>query len=196
MERENQRIAITKRLLKESMLRILREKDLDTVNVTELCREAGINRATFYRHYEIPRDLLAEIQKDIFYELRKQIRTPTTPGEIRQVIEIFCNYLEEHNDTLRLLIRNSSDTDFANFVNDVYLDVWSAYSGISALKNLDQEDMRMLTLYSAGGSYFVLRSWMLGDIRKSAGEMADYIYALLDKTDWNTLGNQFLTSSK
>ena len=61
MERENQRIMLTKRLLKESLLRLLERKELDKISITELCREAGINRATFYRHYEIPRDILNEL---------------------------------------------------------------------------------------------------------------------------------------
>ena len=34
MEKENQRIVITKRMLKESMLRLLNEKELDKINVT------------------------------------------------------------------------------------------------------------------------------------------------------------------
>jgi len=119
MERENQRIAITKRLLKESMLKILEEKSIDNVSVTELCREAGINRATFYRHYEIPRDVLMDIQKDVYYKLRQQVPLPTTPEDIQQVIENICNFLEENIDMLRILIRNNTDTDFAKFVNDV-----------------------------------------------------------------------------
>lgn len=54
MDRENQRIAITKRLLKESLMRLLQEKELEKINITELCKDAGVNRATFYRHMRSP----------------------------------------------------------------------------------------------------------------------------------------------
>ena len=183
MERENQRIVITKRMLKESMLKLLKEKELDTINVTELCREAGVNRATFYRHYEIPRDILMEIQQDFYRELRQKISLPGTLGDIRYVVEHLCIYMNDHQELLRILVQNNSDTDFADFINDTYLELAKDYSHMAALKKLSQEDIQFMTLYSAGGSYFVLRSWIMGSFKKSPQEMADYVYSLIAKTD-------------
>lgn len=183
MERENQRIAITKRMLKESILEILKKKDLDAINVTELCREAGINRATFYRHYEIPRDVLMEIQRDLYHELRQQMKLPKSREEIRPGLEEMCAFMDEHLDLLRILIRCNSDTDFANFINDIYMEFVKEYVHLEPLRKLSKEDLQLLLLYSAGGSYFVLRSWILGSIKKSPKEMADYIYGLLDRTE-------------
>ena len=183
MERENQRIVITKRMLKESMLKILEEKELDAINVTELCREAGVNRATFYRHYEIPRDVLMEIQLDLYQDLRQQVKIPKSTDDIRPVIEKLCDYLNQHLELLRILIRSNSDTDFAKFMNDIYMELAKECSHMSALKKLSQEDLQLLSLYSAGGSYFVLRSWILGSIKKSPAEMADYVYDLVNKTE-------------
>ena len=45
--KENQRIAVTKRMLQEGLLRLLRTQPIDKIKVTELCEESGINRATF-----------------------------------------------------------------------------------------------------------------------------------------------------
>ena len=56
--KDDQRIALTKRLLREGLLRLLSKTDLNKISVTQLCIESGINRATFYRHYEEPRDIL------------------------------------------------------------------------------------------------------------------------------------------
>lgn len=50
--KDDQRIALTKRLLREGLLRLLSKTDLNKISVTQLCIESGINRATFYRHYE------------------------------------------------------------------------------------------------------------------------------------------------
>ena len=50
-EPRNQRRTLTKRLLKESLIELLKEKDIRKINITELCRAAGINRTTFYCHY-------------------------------------------------------------------------------------------------------------------------------------------------
>ena len=98
MEQENQRIMLTKRLLKESMLRLLQERPLEKISITELCRNAGINRATFYRHYEIPRDVLNEIGKDIFYEMRKELEMPKFQSDIKAFIEKLCLFMENNMD--------------------------------------------------------------------------------------------------
>ena len=182
MERENQRIVITKRMLKESMLKILQEKELDAINVTELCREAGINRTTFYRHYQIPRDVLTEIHQDLYRELRQRVDMPKSIEDIHPVTEKLCVFLNEHRELLRIFIRSNSDTDFVNFMNEIYRELAWEYSHIPVLKKLNQEDIRLLTLYNTGGSYFVFRSWIMGSIKKTPKEMADYVYGVLEKT--------------
>ena len=183
MERENQRITITKRLLKESMLRLLKEKELDKISVTELCREAGINRATFYRHYEIPRDVLIEIEKDLYHDLREAVRVPAAQEDIYPCIEEMCLFLEQHKERLRVLLQCNSDTDFVLFVNEIFEELYQEVGNMPAFRELNQEDIRLMALYTAGGSYFLLRHWLTGGIPKSAEEMSAYIYGLLQKTD-------------
>ena len=183
MERENQRVVITKRMLKESMRKLLQEKELDAISVAELCREAGVNRATFYRHYGIPRDVLMEIQRDLYQQLREKISLPKTLEDVRPVVEQLCVYMNDHRDVICMLLRNNTDTDIAGFISDVYLELAKDYSHMPALKQLSREDIRFMTLYSAGGSYFVLRSWIMGSFRKTPQEMADYVYSLFMKTD-------------
>lgn len=190
MGRENQRITITKRLLKESMLRLLREKELDKINVTELCRDAGINRATFYRHYEIPRDVLIEIEKDLYYDLKRVVSVPKTAEDVRPCIDKMCAYMEQNANLLKIIIQCNSDTDFAMFINEIYLELWSEIGRLPVFRDLDPEDVKLITLYSAGGSYFILRHWLLGNLRMSAEQMSSYIYELLNKTDLTSLSAQ------
>ena len=190
MDRENQRIAVTKRMLKESLLRLLEEKDLDKINVTELCRDAGVNRATFYRHYQIPRDVLIEIEMDLYYDLKNRVDMPKKPEDIRLAIEALCRYMEENAKLLRIMLRSNSDTDFAMFVNSIYAEIWSEISKVGVLQKLSDEDVQLLTMYCTGGSYFVLRQWLLGNVHKSSKQMAEYVYELLNKTDWLALNSQ------
>ena len=46
------RIVKTKRLIKETFLKLRAENPLEKIQVTELCREAQINKTTFYNHYK------------------------------------------------------------------------------------------------------------------------------------------------
>ena len=60
-KRENQRITLTKRLLKEAFLEMFKTTSLDKIHVRALCEKAGINRSTFYKYYSSPYDLLEEM---------------------------------------------------------------------------------------------------------------------------------------
>ncbi len=44
----------------EALLALLEKKDFPYITVKELCETAGVNRSTFYLHYETVDDLLAE----------------------------------------------------------------------------------------------------------------------------------------
>ncbi len=44
----------------EALLALLEEKDLEYITVKELCHRAGVNRSTFYLHYETISDLVNE----------------------------------------------------------------------------------------------------------------------------------------
>lgn len=50
----------TARRMDEALLSLLAEKELAYITVKELCHRAGVNRSTFYLHYESISDLLEE----------------------------------------------------------------------------------------------------------------------------------------
>lgn len=50
----------TARLMDEALLSLLEKKEIDFITVKEVCLKAGVNRSTFYLHYETVDDLLQE----------------------------------------------------------------------------------------------------------------------------------------
>ena len=44
----------------EALIALLEKKDLEYITVKEICRQAGVNRSTFYLHYETIGDLVNE----------------------------------------------------------------------------------------------------------------------------------------
>lgn len=47
-------------LMNEALLLLLEKKEYEFITVTEICKKAGVNRSTFYLHYETIDDLLSE----------------------------------------------------------------------------------------------------------------------------------------
>ena len=51
MKRSDARVRYTRKVLKESLLSLLKEKPINKITVKEVCELAELNRATFYSHY-------------------------------------------------------------------------------------------------------------------------------------------------
>ena len=47
-------------LMNEALIALLEKKNYEFITVKELCEKAGVNRSTFYLHYETMEDLLSE----------------------------------------------------------------------------------------------------------------------------------------
>ena len=62
----------------EALITLLEKKDFEYITVKEICDTAGVNRSTFYLHYDNPSDLLKETTRYIidkhlaYYEIDKQ----------------------------------------------------------------------------------------------------------------------------
>ena len=47
-------------LFDEALIYLLEKKDIEYITVKEICNKAGVNRSTFYLHYESISDLIEE----------------------------------------------------------------------------------------------------------------------------------------
>ena len=178
MARENRRIALTKRLLKEALLRLLKKKELKQITITELCEEADINRITFYRHYETPRDVLEDVGRDMFRDLQDTLAPPTSLQDFERYIEDMCMFLYTRSELILLLLKCSNSMDAYAFVQEMYRFLIDEYSNLPELKEYDSDDIRLMTTYFGGGGYFLLRQWLTEDIRKTPHEIASLVYSL------------------
>lgn len=174
---ENQRIVLTKRLLKEALLRLLKKKRIEKVNISELCQEAGINRATFYRHYELPIDVLHDIERDILHDMQILETEPKSIQDIAKEYEKICTYLYSHAELTKILLINNSQNDFACFT-DFYLE---KFLSTTFAKHLDRDSTRLLLSGITGGSHALLRTWFLEDINKTPKEMTNLLVQMLEK---------------
>lgn len=60
MEKKTSKYYETAQLMDEALLVLLEKKDFAFITIKEICAKAGVNRSTFYLHYENTNDLLAE----------------------------------------------------------------------------------------------------------------------------------------
>ena len=179
MEKDNQRTRLTKRLLQEALLHLLQAKSLDKISVSELCRQAGINRSTFYRHYTLPCDVLADIERGIVENLKDSFSRPNSAAELARCLKDICAYLYEHADLIRVLIRCNTDAGFAEVMHELYEKIPDLHHTFANLHTLDDESLKLSATYLGGGGYLLLRQWLIEDIQKSPDEIAAILTRLI-----------------
>ena len=84
MNRSESKYFNTARRMDEALLSLLEEKDFAYITVREICARAGVNRSTFYLHYESMSDLLRETVEMIDERFRASVADATndkTGGE-------------------------------------------------------------------------------------------------------------------
>ena len=178
--KDDQRIALTKRLLREGLLRLLSKTDLNKISVTQLCIESGLNRATFYRHYEEPRDILNDIKYEIFQEDAAFAEKAASKGDTRKWLELACCYFYEHSDILKILFQYRTDDDFVLFLNERFNEQYPNLINKGYYTDVDDDTMRLGTFYYAGGIYYILRQWITEPINKTPQEVAVLMYHFLN----------------
>jgi AcrR family transcriptional regulator len=105
---ENQRIRLTKKMLKSALIKLLESKPIEKVTVYELCAEAQINRTTFYKYYGSQHDLMADIQADFLAELENSLRETDRPLSLLMIL----TYIGTHRETCIVLMNNALNDGF------------------------------------------------------------------------------------
>ena len=75
--KEDQRIRLSKQLLRNALLELLKEKHISKVSVREICERAQINRTTFYKYYGSQYELLEDIENMLIAQITEKITVDT-----------------------------------------------------------------------------------------------------------------------
>lgn len=176
----NQRVAMTKRLLKESLLELLEDYSISHVTVVMLCAKAGINRSTFYAHYSSPHDVLREIGYETTEEIERLIQDPSNES-MKDYLLAACTYVYETKDLQKILIQNTSTDDIQNMMKAIPFDAVLPETLGDKGKATSQEDKIIATAFLTSGIFNVIRYWILSDVDKSPEEITDIIFATAAK---------------
>lgn len=65
MKKNESKYFYTAELMNQALLTLLEKKDFEFITVTEITKKAGVNRSTFYLHYDSVNELLEETLENI-----------------------------------------------------------------------------------------------------------------------------------
>lgn len=96
----DRRVVRTRRALGEALMRLLLERDLESITVQDVLDAAGVGRSTFYGHFRGKRDLLLSHFESVMGWMGARLRLDP-PGSLRVApVEELCSHLADARRTI------------------------------------------------------------------------------------------------
>ena len=92
-----QKNTYVKEQIVSTLLRMLKTQSLDSISVSDLVKEAGVGRVSFYRNYESKKDILIQEEKRLFQIWKKQL-DESNDDEKADFGRSLLNFYKEHSD--------------------------------------------------------------------------------------------------
>ena len=169
----DRRIMITKRRLTNSLLDLMKKKSIYEITVLELCKEANINRTTFYKYYTDINDLVKKTEEDLLEELKSNINdikrnylltyTNKTIEIISNNKEIYTRLLGENGD--HLFLRR-----ILNNVKEQSIEEWQ-----KLLKKASSEDLNNIYNFIVDGTIGIIENWIKNNCKQNPASLGIFI---------------------
>ncbi len=168
----------TKEAIKRALITLLDDRPLGKITVKDIVEECGINRNTFYYHYD---DLPSLLQEIIMEEADKIIRQFPT---IDSIVDCLQTVLEDLLQSRKVILNiyNSVNRDVYEFylmkiceeVTKVYL------RQLGAGRTVVPEDRDLLIRFHKACLYGIVVEWIQSGMKESIIGDLDRLSSLLD----------------
>lgn len=183
MKKEDQRIKVTKILIKEALSKLLQEKGFDKISIKELCELAGINRGTFYSHYKD----LNELQNKIYDEFLDSFQNAFLPNlnnankatlTSEEMILSILSFLEQNKDLCIIMLHSQKRDEFINQLAEIGKNIVTAiYPKVLKIENMI--DIELFYHFVSGGSIEILIQWIGQGCEAKANILASKLNKLI-----------------
>lgn len=113
---EDRRARRSRKLLKESLLELMKRKTFADISVRDVTDAADMNRGTFYLHYSGTTELLQSVETDLLEELQALVdahmQETVNVGSVAPVFEPVLDFAVENRETCMVLFSSSEASGF------------------------------------------------------------------------------------
>jgi len=174
-ETTDPRILRSRRMLMESLAKLLKHKEFEDISVQDIADDATLNRATFYLHYPDKNALLQAMTETRFRNLieRRAITFTDCYGALRAIALGVCDYLAETTGCPTQLARMALEGSIIPVVEGMFKE------GLALHGTAPGVDAALLATTAAWAVFGAARSWFQTPNRIPAEEMAARIETMV-----------------
>ena len=170
----------------EAFLSILEKKDLAYITVKEICEKAGVNRSTFYLHYETVADLLSESVSYMNEHFLSYMKKDSSAFVIKlrtcsleelylitpEYLTPYLNYVKENRRLFCTALKNAEALRLEDSYNELFRHI---ITPILERYGVAVNDRPYILAFYIKGLMAIISEWIKNDCADSVDYIAEVI---------------------
>ena len=170
----NKRRKESRQRIQSAFIRLLQQRELGEIRVTELCQAAEVNRTTFYANYVDIYDLADAVQQQLEEEVLDLYREELAQGHGSHDFLRLFQHIQENPLFYKTYFKLNTDGKF-RFVG---------YDVSAALARFDNRHIEYHIAFFGNGLNAVIKKWLQNDCRESPEEILSIILEEYRGVQW------------
>lgn len=182
----------------KALIALLEKKDFAYVTVSEICKQAGVNRSTFYLHYETLGDLLGETTRYLLDDFLSYFPLDTQSIAARfrecdlsqlnfitdEYLHPYLTYIRDHRRVFAVALSNVSSFGFEGVYKQLYTHI---FDPILARFQYPAEHRPYVMLFYMNGVNAIVTEWLKQGCKQSPEEVSAIIHECIFGRDHSLL---------
>ena len=167
--------------LEKALMTLMETKGYAQTSVTDICREAGIPRRTFYHYFDCKEAVLHAVVENMLTECNLEVMLEFDQGldVMREsLIRNFRYWQGEARKKLDLLLDNGLSGEMMQCALR-WLE--TERIGPTARPGMSQKELEILTMVGTSGFFTLLMYWRRNEYRESPEKMAEFAIRVLSE---------------
>ena len=176
--------ARSRRLIRDAYVNLMQEKPIDKISISDIVREADLNRGTFYAHYSNPMDVLMEIADEILGDVQGFFADFSFTDFLKNPMPLLLRVeklVTDNLDFYRRINLNTASIGFTDQIKKILIEYISSNKSVPEHLRNNPHFTVALELF-AGGLISVYLGFVLGTIRVNAREITETISILISQS--------------
>lgn len=175
-------------LMDEALLQLLEKKDFLFITVKEVCQRAGVNRSTFYLHYENLYDLLEEtikllnnrfvssFPKELLVNLKGRVLTS------KEFLIPYLNFIKENKKVYKTIHQRPDIFEVNKVFSKMYQNIFDP--ALESFKVREKEKKYVFEFYTKG-CLGIIQKWVEDDCKDEIDLIVNIIskHTMADETN-------------
>ena len=180
----------TAKKMDKALISLLEEKSFEYITVSEICKKAGVNRSTFYLHYENTVDLLNETARFLlddfmsYFNVNSKIITnkfkESSLDELNfisnEYLQPYLTYVKDNKRVFSTVLLHSVSFGFNEIFQSLYNNI---FNPILERYNYPAADRKYAMMFYLNGITAIVTEWLKDGCEKTIDEVSQIIYGCI-----------------